>query len=90
MARRKRENLYNTSYDRISIYPSYRKSESRDRIDVGSVITVRVSMTDENGEPLGRYRGYKVVITGDYMPGDMVKVRITRVKGNTLWGEPVE
>ncbi len=86
---RKKRNLYNTDYNRISIYPSYRRPEQREKVEVGSVIEVRVSKTDENGDPLGSFKGYTVVILGDAMPGDVVRVEVTRVKGNTIWGKLV-
>jgi len=87
--KKRRENLYNTDYNRISIYPSYKKPDARERITVGSVLTIRVSKTDENGDPLGEYRGYNVVILGDAMPGEVVRVKVDRVRGNTIWASIV-
>lgn len=90
MRRKKRANIYNTDYNRISVYPSYKRPEAREKVEIGSVIEVRVSKTDENGDPLGQYRGYTVVILGDAMPGDVVRVKVERVRGSRIWGRPVE
>ncbi|MCE4601832.1 MAG: TRAM domain-containing protein [Desulfurococcales archaeon] len=90
MRRKRRHNIYNTDYNRISVYPSYKKPQQREHIEIGNVIEVRVSKTDENGDPLGSYKGYTVVILGDAMPGDVVKIRVERVHGSRIWGRLIE
>ena len=96
--KKRRENVYGTSFDRISVYPSYRETvrkqqeEERRRStpQVGSKIKVRITGMDDDGNPTGAYMNYIVVIEGaEVEPGEEVQVIIRKVRGKTIYARPV-
>jgi len=96
--RKAKEDVYRTSFDRLSSYPSVRNAISRAeagsskprRLAEGDTVKVRITGVDDDGRPTGDYKGYKVVIDGvDVEPGVEVEVRITRVRGRVAYAEPL-
>ena len=83
--RKRREDVYTTSYERLSSYPSYRKVEgepSGKPLRRGDRIRIHITGVDDDGNPVGRARGYTVVVEGESLePGATVDVEIIDVRG---------
>ncbi len=85
--RKRKEDVYTTSYDRLSSYPSYKKpsgGEREKRLKVGDRVRIHVTGVDDDGHPIGRARGYTIVVEGESLePGITVEVEIIDVRGRT-------
>ncbi|MEB3765119.1 MAG: TRAM domain-containing protein [Desulfurococcales archaeon] len=92
--KRKRSDVYRTDMNRLSVYPSFRKPKEnmgRRHMRIGDIVKIRITGVDDDGNPIGVYQGYTVVITdSQFEPGQEVTARITEVHGRTLYAEKVE
>jgi predicted RNA-binding protein with TRAM domain len=93
--RKKRSSeVYRTDLNRLSVYPQYKKPESRGKAPIikeGDVITLRITGLDDDGRPTGIAKGYTIVIVdGEVTPGEKVKVVVERVLGKTARARLIE
>lgn len=99
-AKKRKRDPYSTNLERLSVYPSYRRSVSKAReaereqgLREGSIIRVRISGIDDEGKPTGFYKGYEVSIEvrgREPEPGESVTVRVKRISGRKVSGELAE
>ncbi len=70
---------------KFSIYPQVNKYE-HDNLREGSIIEVIVTRSDPRGNGIALYRGKKVIMKGGSV-GSKVRVRVTKILGETIYGE---
>ncbi len=82
-------NPYTSEVQRFSIYPRVNTNVGGDSIRVGDTITVSIREVDEKGRGIASYRGKRVVVYNASL-GSMVKARVVRIAGDTVYAEIVE
>ncbi|MCE4600678.1 MAG: TRAM domain-containing protein [Desulfurococcales archaeon] len=93
-SKRKKRDPYSTSYERLSIYPTYKNPESDNKrrsppVREGTTVKIRITGVDDEGRPIGLYSGYEIAVdesSEDLEPGETVRVKIKRVRGRKALG----
>ena len=85
--KKRREDVYTTSYERLSSYPSYKRAQAGEHgkgLRIGDRMRIHITGVDDDGHPIGRARGYTIVVEGENLePGVTVEVEIIDVRGRT-------
>ncbi len=78
---RRYSNPYSVDVQRFSIYHREKQGSKR-TIQVGDEVNVTISEMDELGRGVVYYHGTRVVVP-KAVPGEKVRIRITRINGDT-------
>ncbi len=93
MARHKKRkhswNPYTSEIQRLSIYPRVNVPQDEFKLKTGAIIDVIVNDMDERGRGIANYRGYKIIVYNASV-GSKVKVKITKITGNTAYAEIIK
>ncbi|MEM0378390.1 MAG: deoxyribonuclease [Thermosphaera sp.] len=81
-------NPYTSDVQRFSIYPRIQQPKD-DALKPGMTLTVNISDVDQRGNGVVPYRDSKIIVYGASL-GSKVKVRVSRVVGDTAYAEIVE
>ncbi|MEM1533272.1 MAG: TRAM domain-containing protein [Desulfurococcaceae archaeon] len=76
---------YTSDVQKFSIYPQVNKYE-HDNLKEGSIIEVIVTSSDPRGNGIALYKGKRVIMKGGSV-GSKVRVKVTKVLGDTIYGE---
>ncbi|OYT50673.1 MAG: deoxyribonuclease [Desulfurococcales archaeon ex4484_204] len=76
-------NPYSVDVTKFSIYPRSKVGKGLGKVDVGDEFNITVRDMDSYGRGVGSYRNYEVVVL-KAVPGERVRVRVLKVRGNTI------
>ncbi len=92
--KRKRSDVYRTDMNRLSVYPSFQKPQEntgKRRINIGETIRIRITGIDDDGNPIGLFSSYTVVVIDAqselFEPGQELSVKVVEVKGKTIYAK---
>ncbi len=81
-------NPYTSDVQRFSIYPRI-QAPQEDSLKPGRILTVEIGDVDKHGNGVVNYKGTRIIVYNASL-GSKVRIRITRVNGDTAYGEILE
>ena len=86
---KKYSNPYSIDVQRYSIYNNQRPRERKRLPERGDEFTITIQDMDENARGIGFRNGFKVIVPRA-VPGEKVRVRVSRIEGKTLHASVID
>ncbi|BCU68296.1 hypothetical protein HS7_17330 [Sulfolobales archaeon HS-7] len=75
-------------YSMFSAYAKGAKNKSIS-LKLGDVIETEIIDIDDKGRGIGKYKDFKVIVNGGTV-GDIVKLKVMKIKDTVAYGVPIE